>query len=1277
MDMTLFIELLQHLREGAHIALLAPRHSGKALVLHELQRRAELLPEPERPSVILLRLLDFRDASEERFVSDFCQRLQLKQTALEGFDDLPLAAKISQLLNVVISEREAPIWLFLQNITEASAPIARALLNVLQEAHEAPEMRGHLSAVITGSQEFVPLTYQENSPYRHAVKFFVTGVDRDLTRRFFLARVVGKSLPDGFSDIAESESTTLTDDALDLLHRETGGYARFIEEIVLTANRPGSVDESALRPDIWSAERIQRLVQKFVDEHMIFEPFCKLSLGDVERDLEAWNLLQDMVVQRNPIQVSSVQPHLLEMSGIGRRDDRGTMTVSSPIWERFLTKLMCPRRRADVYARLGEWERAWQLYDEADGSNSDRPLDGEDRYMLDSVIDSWADGLVDFVSCGSKQVPEFFFKGARHLFGVQTAVLLDRASDEIIARMGRDDASPMPPEREDVSNLDDAEIELRLFPGRLEVQSAPMQNRIGQISDFDPVLRLTREHSREIDTATIARLRKPLHRFWHAFLAARRAEYDATLGDLRKRHLQVVDRVNKLLSFHPGSMEKVVRGTVDALIEIAGYFRILICLVSPDGRRIQAVAGRCHDHRFDFNFETDYPLDRNTSQDDWDIQQWVAIKGESKVVRDARLKQDNPKTNDEQAKSIEMQAIAVVPLRLERQGGVVSEVIGTIHFERMDKSLPSVAELRSFEILAGQIAVAFDQARRTTMLERSLQVLEDEFRIYSPNGGVLYRNGPAAKKDGVPEGNSWQYPVSPRASGASRGQLKQDAIDEAVRKKAPFHRYIKHDASGLRRASAWDEYTAPITDFRSRLKGIFKSDGLLGYVQLKHELTDLVNMHEALQQWLGLNNSRKTAEKILRYFEKNRIRWCRIYLLREDERKQPYLESFEEFGLTDSATAQQFRNGQFRIKREEKSQQAWFLIDRLKQLAVLELDARLKHGPVHAKEVGRGIPTIRTRDNWREEFGKKDEMWLEAPLIVGEEVIGLIALSKPDEFPPEWYEKLRWCVITVAFALHNALHAEQEIVRQREEAWRSAAELAIHQLSNKLPPVESSCHFVRKWLQSTGGGQGSDLDEAIELLASAEQGIVLSREILNDFRRYASDTPFGDIRVHCVADLFTSLQRHLRFTNAKVSLHVEPPSNDLRVAASLSSMFEVFEILLNNSLSHSGRKPEDLRVKITARSIAPDHGPHPEGITRCCLIYEDNGDGVRDDLRDRIFDPFFTTDQKGNGLGLAIARRFLQRQRGRIAEEGSEGTGARFCIYLPTDVSTLEEVDHD
>jgi signal transduction histidine kinase len=86
------------------------------------------------------------------------------------------------------------------------------------------------------------------------------------------------------------------------------------------------------------------------------------------------------------------------------------------------------------------------------------------------------------------------------------------------------------------------------------------------------------------------------------------------------------------------------------------------------------------------------------------------------------------------------------------------------------------------------------------------------------------------------------------------------------------------------------------------------------------------------------------------------------------------------------------------------------------------------------------------------------------------------------------------------------------------------------------------------------------------------------------------------------------------------------------------------------------------RLHLSADVLAGDHTP---GSAQLRMEVADEGPGVPVEIRDRLFDPFVTLGKKGGtGLGLAVARRFVEDHSGTL-ELVDQGPGARFRILLP------------
>jgi signal transduction histidine kinase len=62
---------------------------------------------------------------------------------------------------------------------------------------------------------------------------------------------------------------------------------------------------------------------------------------------------------------------------------------------------------------------------------------------------------------------------------------------------------------------------------------------------------------------------------------------------------------------------------------------------------------------------------------------------------------------------------------------------------------------------------------------------------------------------------------------------------------------------------------------------------------------------------------------------------------------------------------------------------------------------------------------------------------------------------------------------------------------------------------------------------------------------------------------------------------------------------------------------------------------------------------------------EDNGGGIKNEIKERIFEPYFTTKEegKGTGMGLYMVKEIVERMNGKIEVENTQ-KGAKFKIIL-------------
>jgi len=125
---------------------------------------------------------------------------------------------------------------------------------------------------------------------------------------------------------------------------------------------------------------------------------------------------------------------------------------------------------------------------------------------------------------------------------------------------------------------------------------------------------------------------------------------------------------------------------------------------------------------------------------------------------------------------------------------------------------------------------------------------------------------------------------------------------------------------------------------------------------------------------------------------------------------------------------------------------------------------------------------------------------------------------------------------------------------------------------------------------------------------------------------------------------------------------VDLPDGLPPIDADLVLMSRVLANLVDNAVRHS---PSGAPVLIRAAAGPP--GAIELSVTDC-------GPGVDPGRRDEIFGLFARrADDAGAGLGLTIAKTFVEAHGQRIWVQDAPGGGARFCFTLPVALSLTGE----
>jgi len=193
------------------------------------------------------------------------------------------------------------------------------------------------------------------------------------------------------------------------------------------------------------------------------------------------------------------------------------------------------------------------------------------------------------------------------------------------------------------------------------------------------------------------------------------------------------------------------------------------------------------------------------------------------------------------------------------------------------------------------------------------------------------------------------------------------------------------------------------------------------------------------------------------------------------------------------------------------------------------------------------------------------------------------------------------------------------------------------------------------------------------ILVSAQRAANLTRSLLAFSR-----TQIINPRPINLNEIIRSMEDLLsRLIGESIDLSIIIKNEDLPVLAD-SSQIEL--ILLNLATNALDAMPDGGKLIIrTERVKADEHFIKSHGIEKpgsyALMSFEDTGQGINEDIKERIFEPFFTTKEvgKGTGLGLSMVYGIVKQHDGYVDISSEPDKGTTFKIFFPLFPSKIEE----
>jgi len=202
-----------------------------------------------------------------------------------------------------------------------------------------------------------------------------------------------------------------------------------------------------------------------------------------------------------------------------------------------------------------------------------------------------------------------------------------------------------------------------------------------------------------------------------------------------------------------------------------------------------------------------------------------------------------------------------------------------------------------------------------------------------------------------------------------------------------------------------------------------------------------------------------------------------------------------------------------------------------------------------------------------------------------------------------------------------------------------------HEIRNPLGIIKSSSELLKK--KMAGYDPSNSIPDII-----IEESVRLNN-IITDFLNFAK--PKNPNLMNCNVEAVLEkninfLASHIEEEGYTVAKHYD--NNIPEITADSDMLYQAFLNILINAMQ---AMPEGGKIHVAIQST--------DNTVK--IFFEDDGEGIPQDLMEKIWDPFFTTKAKGTGLGLGIVKNIIESHSGNVQISTRPGAGARVKIELP------------
>ncbi len=233
----------------------------------------------------------------------------------------------------------------------------------------------------------------------------------------------------------------------------------------------------------------------------------------------------------------------------------------------------------------------------------------------------------------------------------------------------------------------------------------------------------------------------------------------------------------------------------------------------------------------------------------------------------------------------------------------------------------------------------------------------------------------------------------------------------------------------------------------------------------------------------------------------------------------------------------------------------------------------------------------------------------------------------------------------------------EQLVKRQKKQLKEAERLAAigqtagmvgHDIRNPLQAI--ICELYLAKMEIADMPKCKTQDAINDSIAFIEEQINYINKIVSDLQDYARPLrpEFNEISINEIVNDSTSTITIP--PNIHLTVHIDKQLPKIKLDPLMLK-----RVLVNLIINSVQAMPNGGKLSIKTRT----------DTSNALVSVEDTGVGIPNEIKPKIFQPLMTTKSKGQGFGLAVAKRLVEAQNGTISFESEKSVGTRFILSFP------------